>query len=234
MAMVDASLITVTAKQMSGATAFGPEAVLKVLTVRELKNLWDAGAPKEIMFGNRLMQDDETLEELPLEADLTVAMVSRASLRAQDAAVVLQQADTYGLINSCHHRRPLRLASIAYTGCLLALEAVHGRNIRCWTGLGFGGIPHMSRLSPVPGEMPEMRKLQAHYWPNGRVLPLEPLLKALRTIEHGALEIAVNNDNELRNEFQALFAAIDEKRDDPVGAWHVFVQWLEVSIRPLL
>merc|ERR1712070_679917 len=101
---------------MSGAVAFGPEEVLKTLTVGELKNFWERGAPKDVMFGSKLMLDHETLEELPLQAELTVAMNAEAQVRAAAAAALLEGADRYTILQD---RRSNPRFTFEYTWCLI-------------------------------------------------------------------------------------------------------------------
>lgn len=217
-------MTTVTAKMMSGAIAFGPEAVLKTITVRELKNLWDTGAAKDILFGHKLMQDHETLEELPLQAELTVAWNAEANIRAQDAAAALKFVDLDTMLDE---RRSNDRFSLEYAWCLMALEAVYGRDPAVWRECtDFGRIPTLPYL---PHQCPsgQVRGFQTGCWPFGPIFPAEPLLDALRNLDHFAIERAMNTNIELRNEFPSLLA-VHDLGSTPLGSW------LEMSIKPLL
>jgi len=218
---------------MSGAIAFGPKEVLKALTVGELKNLWDMGVPKVIMFGRKWMQDDETLEELPLQAELTVAMMydPEADLRAQRAAAALEGFDRNDILQD-RLSNPAAF-SLQYTWCLIALEAVHGRDAKFWREcLEFNVIPMLPNIpDPVPQgcEVPrgQIRKFQTGCWPNGHIFPAEPLLEALRALDHVALTSAVNRNATLKNEFQPLVDVHNLK-------YTLLGSWLDVSVKPLL
>jgi len=218
-------MTTVTLKMMSGAIAFGPETVVRTLTVRELKNFWDRGAPKDVMFGVKLMEDHETLEELPLQAELVVAMVCLANQRAQAAAVALEGADRNAILRD---KRDNPGFSLECTWCLMALEAVYGRDAKVWREcLDFGcGIPTLpaSHVSYTSGKI---RAFQSFCWPNGRVFPAEPLLEALRALDHLALQRAVNRKTKLRNEFRPL-VAVQNLNSTLLGSW------LDVAVKPLL
>lgn len=217
--------------QLFGAVAFGPEAVLKTLTVGELKDFWDRGAPKDVMFGSNLMQDHETLEDLPLQADLTVAKDAEAQVRASAAAAVLQNANCDTILQD---RRANPRFCFEYTCCLIALEAVYGRDVLVWNGrLHFGGVPTLPNM-PLDAQknlrnyqQGRIRQFQTNYWPVGRLFPAEPLLEALRRLDHSSLERAVNLNVEFKKEFQPLLA-MDNLSSTLLGSW------LDVSVKSFL
>jgi len=218
---------------MSGEIAFGPKAVPKTLTVGELKNFWDMGIPKDIIWGTRLMQDHETIEELPLQAELTVVRMSdpEVSLRAQAAASALEGFDRNAILRD-RVSDPASF-SLEYTWCLIALEAVYGRDAKFWEdSLEFNIIPTLPNIAPpVPPECAcppkQIRKFRNGCWPNGDLFPAEPLLEALRALDHRALQRAVTRKTKLRNEFQPL-AALHNLNSTLLGSW------LNVAVRPLL
>merc|ERR1711972_669342 len=109
-------------------------------------NFWDRGAPKEVMFGGKLMQDHETLDELPLQAELLVTKVCLANTRAQAAAVALEGVDRNAILRD---KRDNPGFSLEYTWCLMALEAVYGRDAKVWRNcIDFGcGIPTLPKVA---------------------------------------------------------------------------------------
>merc|ERR1711879_340258 len=112
--------------------------------------------------------------------------------------------------------------SLEYTWCLMALEAVYGRDEQVWrkcTDIGRIPIQASNPRQCPPGH----RKFQPAFWPNGRVFPVEPLLEALRRLDHFALERGMNTNDNLRNEFQSLLGHPD-LGSTPLGSW------LDVSI----
>mmetsp|Transcript_127337 Transcript_127337/g.233653 ORF Transcript_127337/g.233653 Transcript_127337/m.233653 type:complete len:173 (-) Transcript_127337:38-556(-) len=170
------------------------------------------------------MQDHETLEELPLQAELTVAMVSEASLRAQAAAAVLEGFDRNTILQD---RRSNGSVTLVYIWCLIALEAVYGRDPKVWREcLEFGIIPTLPRGLPLYSPY-EIRKFQTTCWPNGSVFPAEPLLEALRRLDHLALERAMNTSIDLKHEFR-LLPGVRNLNSTLLGSW------LDVSVKPLL
>lgn len=229
------SMTTVTARMMSGAVAFGPQAVPKALTVGELKNFWDTGAPKKIMFGSKLMQDHETLKELPLQAELTVAMMpepyaAAALLRAEAAAALLEGFDQ----NAIRRDRDSDPAfTLVYTCCLIALEAVYGRDDKFWREqLEFNIIPTLPNIShSLPQDIAygpgQIRKFQNGCWPKGKLFPAEALLEALRGLDHLQLTRAVQSNTVLRDELQPL-VTFRYLNSTLLGSW------LDVSVKPLL
>lgn len=225
MANVDMQLTTVTVTMMSGAIGFGPEAVPKTTTVGDLKNLFQKGDPKQIMFDGKLMQDSETLEELPPQAELTVAIVSEANLRAEAAAAALAYVDLDTILQE---RRFNPGFSREYTWCLMALEAVYGRDPKVWReGLEFGVIPTLPNTTGLYPTSGQIRKFQSCCWPEGRIFPAEPLVDALRSLDHRELERGINTNIELKKEFQSL-RTVSKLRSTPLG------HWLDVSVKPLL
>merc|ERR1712232_258311 len=115
----------------------------------------------------------------------------------------------------------------------LALEAVHGRDRKFW--YDFGGVPLL--LPDRKRRDFETREFGNAYWPRGRVFAAEPILESLRKLDHLALETAVRANKQLLNEFRDMFKVQELKSEyakrvqRSLGA---IVEWLEISIKPLL
>jgi len=213
--------VTVTIAKVSGEVKYGPTMVARTTTIAELKDRFDKDINKELLFNDRFLEDADTLQGLlpPAEVKLVVGLVSDPQLRAFAAATALEEVSPTDMKSLCTVTKEsgILLLRLLYTGCLLALAAVHGEDSESSFWKNFQGFPLDSSTEDLevrvsgqdsPSGYVKARKMRTDkHWPKGDMLPAENLIDGLKHIDHEALKISLQDNTGRQEELRHLLAS---------------------------
>merc|ERR1711879_738335 len=167
-----------------------------------------------LLFEGLVMADDQDFEQLPEEADVvaTEQGIAEALVRLDEIP-----GDQFEL---WHSTRPTSMHVLAYTGCMLAVTAVHGSGsiqAGVWKGLGCPitafacskncrceacALLHDRHNDTAVKSC--VRMFNKTSWPRGRMFGVGRVLALMKDLDHDALRIALKNDHKLAQEMRCV------------------------------
>lgn len=234
--------VVLTMRNISGRIAYGPQAVPKSASVKDVKGfIFDPERRKALAWGENVLKDEQLLGDLGLleEAEFTVCESLRDTATWEKASGILRNMRRKDVAELLANKKAVDIIRLVFHALFLTLSIANGEDAATKQ---VGIIPFRPErenqtflIAKMELQVTGLRRLKE--WSDIRTNMCRELLGSLPSIDYDVLQDRLKRGGEVVDELRRLmdiqnFTPSNSGKASGVAAG--LHQWLEVSVKPFL